>query len=1615
MAKVTARMSTEVALNLLKASESLNSLKTVVNSTTKAWKAQEAQMKSSGDYLGAAKERFEGLGGAIKEQQTYIDGLKTKQSELQGNTESTAKQYLQYQKQIDSATVHLKSMEAQQQRAREQMQYQRSGLASLQSEYKLNNKAVEVHAQRLEAEGKAASSTVSKYNGLRQSTENLTKQYEIQAREAKQLATENESMHAKYEKMRGTVKQVGEEFGTNSQEYKQAKSSLNAFGNEVSESDSKLKKQNIRLDETGKSMAETKNKTKSMQAEINKLHPTGIKRIDNAVVKVKDRTGAMAVKAKESFAKFKSAAITASIGVGILGSAMVKGAKQASELQNIYNENVNLLVSGGEKTSKAQKEVNAMQAQGRKLSVQYGESQANIAKGYQELIKRGYSGAQAIGAMGDMLKASKASGDGFSDTMTVTATTIEQFNLKQKNMAKGMSESEAMLKATKKTTNTLASAADLTSASFASLGEGMNYVGGVAANAHMSVDKTAAALGELSNRGLEGTRAGTGLARVINRLMKPTAAGAKAMKAYGLSIKDFTDKQGNLKDMADVFDLIKEKVPKGKRVNFFNNLFGAEGQQAASFLSASTKELKDLNGQVAGAYKNDYVGGLAKKNMKSAQNQIKQFKEAGNLITTEIGGAMLPAMAKFSKAMTKALTSKDGQAGLKAIAKGLGKVMSAIGNVVKFIGKHSKGVATFGKVMLAVFAGAKLLKGIQTMTSLMTTFGISLDIATGPIGAVVLAVTALAAIAIVVKDNWKPISKFFSKMWDGIKKGASAAWKSIKKTFASVGKWFSGVWASVSKGARSIGKKISKPFKDGVKDIKDFFKGLGKWFSNIWDSIAKGAKAGWNLIKKAVSIGATAVKYVALAPLIVLAAMIVSVWNKIKKPTMAVWNWMKSHISAVAKVIKNTVVKWFDALKNSIAKIWNAVKKATSAVWNPIKKFVVNTAKEIWNQDKKIFTALKNTITKIWNAIKNATAKVWNPIKKFLINIAKSIKDTVTKWFNSLKNSVTGIWNAVKKNTIGVWNSVGKWLGSKSKAIGGSVSKAFTGLKDSLSKIMDTISSKWHKTWTAMSDFFGKIWTSIKKSAKGGINGVIGWLNGGIGGINKVIHTFGGSKNAIGKIPKLAKGGSTKGLGMVNDGAGEEAIIKNGKAYKVNGKNAIVKFDGDETVIPHEESRAMFGETIKHYAKGSKNWFSSLTGWIKDKWDGIVNFIKHPIKALENITSKAIGKISGSSFIKKFTPAMNTGFIRGIWKKFKSMLQDLKTAHDDDGGSFDGSMGAHGVYAYLWKVAQKAMKKFGMRFTSGYRPGDPYGHGHHQAVDIAWNAGRNGDSAYKKAANWVFDTFKKQVAYVITQGQVRDRKGSSGTGIHNGWKHWPDNDHYDHLHINGMWGPNDIAKGGGKVTGGHKNWLKQAGFKASEIAAANWIVTHESGWRTNATNGGSGAYGLPQSLPGSKMASAGSDWRTNPLTQLKWMKSYIRGRYGNANSAKAFWQSHNWYENGGFSAKAQLAHLSEGNKLEAIIPLDAMKSSRAMKLLSQVVAKIAQDNPQTVSETSLESVSHDDLSKLNEKFDTLLSMFGQLLGLNGAQLQAIKDGAFDKNKLYEQQAKDQGNSDWQAI
>ena len=103
------------------------------------------------------------------------------------------------------------------------------------------------------------------------------------------------------------------------------------------------------------------------------------------------------------------------------------------------------------------------------------------------------------------------------------------------------------------------------------------------------------------------------------------------------------------------------------------------------------------------------------------------------------------------------------------------------------------------------------------------------------------------------------------------------------------------------------------------------------------------------------------------------------------------------------------------------------------------------------------------------------------------------------------------------------------------------------------------------------------------------------------------------------------------------------------------------------------------------------------------------------------------------------------------------------------------------------------------------------------------------------------------------------------------------------------------SRGGGSAKAIAADLVAARGWSAGQFDCLDSLWTKESNWKVRADNPTSSAYGIPQALPGSKMASAGSNWRTNAHTQISWGLGYIADRYGSPCGAWSHSKSHNWY------------------------------------------------------------------------------------------------------------------------
>lgn len=393
--------------------------------------------------------------------------------------------------------------------------------------------------------------------------------------------------------------------------------------------------------------------------------------------------------------------------------------KQLVDYQDKMIKVRNIIRTSGESASETQASYNAMLKDSRKYSDKYGVSQIKIAQGYEDLVKRGYTSKAAIGVMDSELKASIATGDDFNDVIKVASETMESFGLATTKTGKPIKNSAVMQARSKKTLNELSYAADATSTDFQSLGIGMSYVGATAHQAGFKMSETAAAMGILSNNGLEADKAGTGLRKAINSLITPTANGQKALSRINLTTKDFLTKSGKVKSMSAIFKTLNSHM-KGLSANekqdIFHALFGTTGQQAGAILTENAKRLGELNSEVEKANKSDYISTLSKKNLTSAKSQIAIAKESLTNAGMDIAKNVLPAITPLIQDVGKAAQAfgRLDPSVQKVVAKfvvftaAAGPLMSILGKIVGFGGNAAKAFGTLAGGIGRATSAAKL-------------------------------------------------------------------------------------------------------------------------------------------------------------------------------------------------------------------------------------------------------------------------------------------------------------------------------------------------------------------------------------------------------------------------------------------------------------------------------------------------------------------------------------------------------------------------------------------------------------------------------------------------------------------------------------------------------------------------------------------------------------------------------------------------------------------------------------------------------------------------------------------------------------------------------------------
>ncbi|TNX03610.1 tape measure protein [Enterococcus faecium] len=822
-----------------------------------------------------------------------------------------------------------------------------------------------------------------------------------------------------------------------------------------------------------------------------------------------------------------------------------------------------------------------------------------------------------------------------------------------------------------------------------------------------------------------------------------------------------------------------------------------------------------------------------------------------------------------------------------------------------------------------------------------------------------------------IKNVFDNLKTYFDGTMATIKNGIAIAWQIAKGIFDTLSPYIMPIIEKIGGAFSKIGKSMTTFWNENGKQIieaiKNFFTFIQPVVKIVMDLVMGFIDNIIGLVEGIMNVIQGAIKiFTGL-----FTGDFSKMWEGVKQlfwgSIQAVWNWIQ--ILFFKRILEGVKGLW-TGFSGSIKGLWESTKtfftEGISKTWDKLVNWVMNLLGKAGN----LKTTFGNFIKNMWNSVKNffsnGVGDTWNKV----VGWVKNIFNKAIELKNNVSDAIGNLWNGIKDNFRSGIDTVFNWI------------------KDLPSRLGKAISDGAH----FVKDAFKGMFNAALKAVGGPVNAIIG-------GANWVLEKLGADKIQEWDVPQYAKGtdGHPGGPMMVNDGRGAEAVISpNGNVMIPKGRNVTMWGAPGTHVIPAEETAMMLGQKRPkyRYKKGTGffgalgNMASKSWDWVKDKASGlgdlvgdVWDFVSNPL----DLVKKVLGNVVDLSSLVKYPLDVAKGIVKKATDALVSKVTELFSVGDLD----TGISGMQGVYKYLANVAQQVMKKFpGFVATSGYRPGDPYSHGKRNAIDIALPGVTGGSPKYTEAANYAFEKFANKIGYVITNGKVRDRSGQSGQPATGAWEPWPDGDHYDHVHLNGVRDPQGGLVSGGDSVGGSgverwrpyvKRALKMNNLPTSSAYVDAWMrqIQTESGGNPLAIGGNDGladgnATGLLQTKPGTFAANAFPGYGNimSGFDNILAAINYAKKRYG-SDILGVIGRGHG-YANGGIVNQHQIAEIAEGNKPEIIIPLDKAKRSRAMQLLA-----IAQDKlgvkPKSVNNSSDSSGTLETLISLMIQQNNLLS------------------------------------------
>lgn len=1570
MAKIQATMSTEIALDTLQAANSIKRLTQLVNSSTNAWKAQESQMRSAGDYLGAAQAKYDGLGNSIQNQQQKIEKLKQEQSQLKGNTVEVAEQYLKYQQQIDQATTRLAALENQQRQAKQSLDYHKSGLAELQKEYKAQNEASDTYVKRLKAEGKEDEARQEQLKQYKASIANLNKQYETQKEMLERIATQA---------------------GKTSDEYR---------------------KQKQRLDETATSLAHTRNAANKLNDEIEQSQRSStligrlkesFKRLGSEVSETETKTSRL----KGIFGATFTANLISNGFQNALGA--IKGkfdeiAQSSSEYVK-YQQTMNatwLTLTGNAEEGKKMVDMTNQMAQAAANSTEMvdGMNQKFYAVTHNtELTKQQ---TQAILTLQDAFGQTDAAVENFA---TQWAQMIANGKVQGQDMMSIINVFPEMKNQLKEVAGEELGIANMTQEQYAKL----------QSDGKITAEMAQKALFELQDKYKDAT---VNFSTTIGGLERTIQS---RMPAVVAAFRDPIDKMKN-PFLQQIGNWVADPKTEGKFKELGEHVSKGIGTIMDSFSKVFNlgNGTDKLNGLMDGL--NKFVDNLSKNIANNAPKIVAFFKE-----TKDSLGAVFSIGKNFASGIWEvAVDMIKGVAGAFNLMTGNGKKakgpVTSLSTALGSIAQHKTAIRTVGSLFAAYFVGSKIANGItavvkgirawKTATAGMTVAqkALNLALASNPIGLIVTGVTmAITALVMLYKHN-KKFKAFVDGMFNAAKKTFDKIFKVTKEIFGKIIDFFKKDWKQVLlfianpvAGAFALIYKHNKKFKKFVDDLaknaKKAFDNIVKWFKDIpknlsktWENIKDGAKSGMKNLGSAITgklsdIGKEWKKG----------------WKNSKDYLSDRWDDMKGNTKESIKRLGSSIKDKHDEIHDRWSKTWNKSKNFLSDRWDDMN----DDAKKKFGKDLKslLFDNLdkiKNKFQDIWNGIKDGFGDMWDGMKRLAgdgINAVIKIPNDGIDGINGLihdfggpKNAIgkipkvkfaggTGLFssyrNPITRPTLATLNdgndspetnnqemvilpngksflpqgrNVEYLLPAGSEVINASELAMLMGVERGA---YAKGTGFWSRIWDTTTNVAGSVWNGLKN---------------GVDKFKKMIEFVGSAiKDPVGTLAKKFSPNADK-LGDMFTPLG----------------NALYKKPVDEAKSWWKElwsmaNASMDEGTVAIGAKGDDYRFKDKAKDAGvDPWGyyfrECVSFIASRLANLGVNPSLFSHLGNGNQWVSARVPHLSRPK-PGVVSVYtggpvSSNHVDFVTAvHGDTYDGEDYNYNGDGKYhQFTGRHVKNAATflDFGVRdFGSSGDSGKPL-------------KDRNNplQTLIKRQVGGMFDWIKKTLGPLLSPaGGGEDHP--QGTGVAR-WRETV----VKALQANGI-EPND--------------------FRVSKILAtiqreSNGDPNAQNNWDSNAL-AGHPSIGLMQTIgptfnaykhPGHNNIRNGYD---NLLAAI----NYIKHRYGTSDAAFSRVAAYG-YANGGLVHKNGVYELAEGDMPEYVIPTDIAKRGRAWRLLSEAVARFAGDAPQSNHDST---PNHERVSVLESKLDVMIGLLSQLVtnGSKPIEIQNIIDGRSVSNGL----------------